>query len=155
MATDEARLGVKHTARHDAFQVVYPLVDDDDEFFAHTLAFIDPATGEAEPANDVGDNSTQIVAAVGRFQDDDRDAGGLQRVGSADEGRVKLTHDYFVELELEEDLDTANIGDTVYAVDNETVALDDGGGERPEAGWILQVLEGKDSVFVRVPGLLA
>jgi hypothetical protein len=165
MAATEARLGVKSTDLRFNLQDLYLISDaENDVFYENTLAQVDPTTGEngtATPVDhsDGDDDSGLLILASKRHQDEDAFAGGQQRVGQGKTQRVELTHGYLVELEVAEaDAgDNYNVGDTVYAVDNETVSASQGdgsGGNYAEAGTVYQVLDTNGTVFVYVPGIL-
>ena len=162
MAATEPRLGVKSSDLRFNIQDLYDIVDPaGDEFFENTLAQLDPSTGEAEPVDhtDSEDDSALLILANKRHQDENAFAGGQQRVGQGKSQKVELTHGYLLELEVTEGDASANyqVGDTVYAVDNETVSASSGdgsGGTYATVGTVYQVLADNNTVFVYIPGIL-
>lgn len=150
MAATEARLGVWHNKPAFSLADIYPKATADEKFYEHTLAAVDPATGEATAVTGSTDASA-LVAVVGRYQDDDAFAGGSQNVGPGKTQWVELTHGYLVELNFDGDVSNVSPGDDVYGVDNDTVNTTD---TNVFVGRIYQALESNDTVKVYVPGIL-
>jgi len=138
MAATDARLGVWHNKPAFSLADVYPKETEDQKFYEHTLAAVDPSTGKIAPVD-------------GRYQDDDAFAGGTRRVGPSKSQWVEMTHGYLVELEFDGDVSTVSPGDEVYGVDNETVNTTD---TNVFVGRIYQTLETNGTVKVYVPGIL-
>ncbi|MEM1415120.1 MAG: hypothetical protein AAGH15_09480 [Myxococcota bacterium] len=90
------------------------------------------ATGYAAPAT----TATGLKAA-GKFLDTVDNSGGLD---GAETVRIECDSAYpWANSSGADEITQANVGDTVFMVDDETVALTDGGGTRSPAGEVFQV----------------
>lgn len=143
---------LRHSVEHDL-----PVADTSDEFYESTLAKIN-ANGEAEPLthSDGDDNSGVVALAVLDRQDDEPFTGKFQRDRAGSAPLVNLQSGALIEFEIADSVGNYAIGDTAYAVDNQTVnaaQADGSSGSYAEAGTVYEVLD--STVKVYVPGILA
>jgi len=143
---------LRHSVEHD-LPVENP---ESDEFYESTLVQIN-SNGNLIPLSHTGgedDSGVTVLANLDR-QDDEpftgkfqRDRGGTDPLANAKSGAI-------IELEINDSISNYAIGDTVYAVDNQTVdaaQADGSSGSRAEVGTVYEVLD--STVKVYVPGIL-
>lgn len=141
---------LRHSVNHEL-----PVVNSDDVFYESTLAQV--TSGELEPLDhtDGEDDSGVVALAVLSHQDDEPFTGKFQRDRAGSDPMAKAYSGALIEFEIADSVGNYSIGDTVYAVDNQTVnasQADGSSGSYAEAGKVYEVLD--STVKVYVPGLL-
>lgn len=127
-----------------------------DEFYESTLTLVN-GNGNLVPLTHSGgdDDSGAVVLANLDRQDDEPFTGKFQRDRGGDDPLANAKSGALIELEINDSIGNYSIGDTAYAVDNQTVdstQADGSSGSRAEAGTVYDVLD--SSVVVYVPGIL-
>jgi len=127
-----------------------------DEFYESTLVQVN-GNGNLIPlshSDGDDDSGVQVLANLDR-QDDEPFTGKFQRDRGGDDPLANAKSGAIVEFEIADSIGNYSIGDTAFAVDNQTVNADQsdgGGGSYAEAGTVYEVLE--STVKVYVPGIL-
>jgi len=98
------------------------------------------AAGDAVPGSTATDLTVRGIALA----DVDNSAGQI-----GDEMVEMETGEFLLENEVSDPVDRTKIGKNAYIVDDQTVAITDGGGTRSPAGRITDVND--DGVFVEIP----
>lgn len=135
-----------------------PVADSTENFYESTLVQLN-ASDEATNVDHTGgedDSGVQILAAM-EYQDDEPFTGKFQRDRAGSDPLVKLHSGVLLEFEIADSIGNYAVGDTAYAVDNQTVNASQGdgsGGNYAEAGTVYEVLDQKGTVKVYVPGIL-
>lgn len=131
-----------------------PVADSTDEFYESTLAQVSAAY-EALPVDHTAgeDDSGLVVLAILSRQDDEPFTGKFKRDRAGTDPYVKLFSGAIIEFEIASGdvIGDFAFGDTVYAVDNQTVAAaqaDGSAGSYARAGTVYEVLEGTVKVLV-------
>lgn len=128
------------TPRYDPLQVIAPLlqpgVDANTTIYAGTMVMV-KTNGYAAPAAAGVAGALGTVIGIANRQRINTTAAGFGTAGAL---QVEVDRgSFFLNLNADSTVTIANFGANVYASDDSTVSLSDGGGTRPLAGYLLSV----------------
>lgn len=129
------------TPRVDPIQVLAPLlqvgVEAATTIYAGTMVMVKPSDGYAVPAAAATSGAPGLVIGICNKQKVNTTAAGFGAAGAL---QVEVDRGaFFLNLNADSTVTIANFGANVFASDDNTVSLSDGGGTRPYAGYLLSV----------------